>query len=324
MKGVLTNAFNQQLRSSGVYELRSNEVEILQINLGKMCNQTCDHCHVDAGPNRKEIMTRETMLECLTALSSSNIKTVDLTGGAPEMNPNFKWFVGEVSELGSHIIVRSNLTYITSNPKHNDLPKFFALHGVEVISSLPCYIEDNTDKQRGKGVFNKSIEALKLLNEAGYGIANSGLKLHLVNNPIGPYLPPDQKKLAQEYKKHLGDQFSITFNELYTITNMPINRFKDYLEKTDKLESYMDLLIDAFNPKTITGLMCINTVSVSWDGFLYDCDFNQMLGMKIDKAHGEHIKDFEQNRLEDRMILTDNHCYGCTAGCGSSCQGAIE
>jgi len=316
-------AFEDKLETIGLFPFKPVQIEILQINVGKMCNQTCAHCHVDAGPDRKEIMTKETMGLCLDAIKHSNIQTIDITGGAPEMNPHFQWFVEEVVKLQRKVIVRSNLTILTTNKKFKALPEFFAKHGVVVISSLPCYTAENTDKQRGDGVFEKSIEALKMLNELGYAKDDTGLELHLVYNPLGAFLPPSQEMLQNDYKKILYEDFGVVFNELYTITNLPISRFLDYLIKSEEYKSYMETLVNAFNPSAAFGVMCRNTLSVGWDGYLYDCDFNQMLDMKVERKVPQHINDFDLGVLESRNIVVNQHCYGCTAGCGSSCQGAI-
>lgn len=315
--------FEDVLHSNGVEPLRSTAIEILQVNVGKMCNQTCGHCHVDAGPDRKEIMTRETMQHCLQALRKSHIQKVDLTGGAPEMNPDFRWFVEEIAKLDRQIIVRSNLTILTVNLKYRQLPRFFADHGVTVISSLPCYTAENTDKQRGDGVFEQSIEALGMLNDVGYGQPASGLELHLVYNPLGASLPPPQDKLRKDYKKILREQFGIVFNDLLCITNMPISRFLEYLLNSGQYERYMQSLVDAFNPAAVAGLMCRNTLSVGWDGTLFDCDFNQMLDLNVDPGSPRHISRFDPDRLSNRSIVVNQHCYGCTAGAGSSCGGEI-
>lgn len=316
-------SFSEKLNEIGLHPLQPSSLEILQINLGKMCNQTCEHCHVDAGPDRKEIMTRETMRLCLEAIKHSSVNTIDLTGGAPEMNPDFQWFVWQISNLGKKIIVRSNLTILVSNNKFRAFPEFFKEHKVVVISSLPCYTKENTDHQRGSGVFNKSIEALKILNGIGYGKEGGELELHLVYNPNGAFLPPPQKKLEEDYKRELSEHFGIVFNNLYTITNLPISRFLDSLLVTGKYEKYMETLANAFNPAAVHGVMCRNTVSVSWDGYLYDCDFNQMLELKVAKGAPQHIRDFNNKNLSERNIVVRQHCYGCTAGAGSSCQGAI-
>jgi radical SAM/Cys-rich protein len=303
--------------------LSPTEIEILQVNVGKMCNQICAHCHVDAGPDRQEIMTRETMKYCLKALEDSAVQTVDITGGAPEMNPDFRWFVEKVSRLGRRIMVRSNLTILTVNKTYRELPEFFAQHQATIVSSLPCYTAENTDKQRGEGVFDRSMEALQMLNSVGYGQPGSDLLLHLVYNPLGAFLPPPQEKLKCEYQRVLKESFGIDFNELYCITNMPISRFLDYLMSQGKYEEYMETLIDVFNPAAVSGLMCRNTLSVGWEGSLYDCDFNQMLDLKVEAAVPRHIKDFDFRELSTRRIVLNQHCYGCTAGAGSSCGGEI-
>ncbi|MEP7147058.1 MAG: arsenosugar biosynthesis radical SAM (seleno)protein ArsS [bacterium] len=317
-------SFKSYLKKSGIEKLISRRVEIFQINLGKMCNQTCRHCHVDAGPDRKEIMTKETMQICLDKLSETDIPTVDLTGGAPELNPDFKWFAEEIKKLDRHIIVRCNLTIILSNPRFHYLPEFFAENKIEVVSSLPFYQTNKTNRQRGEGVFEKSIKALKLLNQAGYGIDSSGLILNLVYNPSGAYLPSSQSDLEIEYKKNLFKDHGIVFNNLYTITNMPISRFLEYLIDSGNYESYMTRLIDAYNPESVKNVMCTNTISIGWDGYLYDCDFNQMLELKVLNENKNHISDFDIDYLDDREIITGQHCFGCTAGAGSSCGGATS
>jgi radical SAM/Cys-rich protein len=315
--------FRDKLRNSGLYPLKPTALDILQINVGYMCNQTCEHCHVDAGPDRKEIMTIETMQYCLNAIDSSSISTVDLTGGAPEMNPDFVWFVEQLTARNVHVIVRSNLTILVANKKYHSYPQFFKDNGVEVIASLPCYTKGNTDKQRGEGVFEDSLKALKLLNDVGYGEDGSGLKLNLVFNPGGASIAPAQKGLEIEYKTELKKYFDIEFNNLYTITNLPISRFLDYLLAAGEYSKYMSKLIEAFNPTAAKNVMCRNTVSVSWDGGLYDCDFNQMLKVEVENTAPRHIKSFDDKKLIERSIMLNNHCYGCTAGAGSSCQGAL-
>lgn len=313
--------FQYKLETIGLYPLKPTGVDIFQVNLGKMCNQVCKHCHVDAGPDRKEIMTKETMQKCLDALDDSDISTVDLTGGAPEMNPNFRWFVEELSKRQKHVIVRCNLTIILANAKYHDLPDFYKQHNVEVVSSLPHFSAKRTDAQRGDGVFEKSIKALQMLNKVGYGIENSHLKLNLVFNPSGAFLPGDQASLENEFKNKLKSSYDITFNELYAITNLPISRFLDYLVSTEKYEEYMQELVDAFNPSAAAGVMCRNTISIGWDGQLYDCDFNQMLELGLSNGAPNHIKDWNVELLEQREIIINQHCYGCTAGAGSSCGG---
>ena len=314
--------FQQKLETIGLYPLQSTQLEIFQINVGKMCNQVCKHCHVDAGPDRKEIMTRETMQLCLDILAANpSFKTVDLTGGAPELNPDFRWFVEEIKKLGKHIIVRCNLTIILANPKYHDLPEFFKENRVEVVSSLPYFTANRTDSQRGDGVFDKSIKALQMLNQVGYGLPDSELKLNLVYNPAGAFLPGSQTELEAEFKKKLRDRYQVEFNQLFTITNLPISRFLEYLIRSENYETYMEKLISAFNPSAAMGVMCRNTVSIGWDGFLYDCDFNQMLELKVDSV-SKHVSEWNSQKLVDRDIVVNNHCFGCTAGAGSSCGGA--
>lgn len=317
--------FQAHLETLGLFPLKPTQIEIFQVNLGKMCNQVCKHCHVDAGPDRKEIMTRETMLECLRVIShESSIHTVDLTGGAPEMNPEFRWFVTEIRNARPDIsiLVRCNLTIILANPKYHDLPDFFKENQVEVVSSLPYFTALRTDSQRGDGVFEKSIEALKKLNAVGFGMEGSGLTLNLVYNPSGAFLPGAQDELEREFKKKLLDRFGVHFNSLFAITNIPISRFLDYLIRSENYEAYMEKLIDAFNPSAAAGVMCRNTISIGWDGWLYDCDFNQMLDMKVEEKLSQHISQWNSSALLARNISVNNHCFGCTAGAGSSCGGA--
>ena len=315
--------FKEKVKNSNIQQVRPKGLEILQINVGYMCNQVCSHCHVDAGPDRKEIMTQETMEQILQVLRNSKINTVDLTGGAPEMHPQFRWFVEEIRKTEvEEIIVRSNLTIILANKKYNDLPEFFAEHKIHVISSLPFYKRNKTDRQRGDGVFDSSINALQMLNAVGFGLPNSELQLDLVYNPSGAFLPGDQKALELDFKKALDEDFNIKFNLLFTITNLPISRFLDYLIASENYEEYMHALVDAFNPSAVGNVMCTNTISVSWEGFLFDCDFNQMLDLKVDSTIA-HISEFNSTSLDDRKIRLSQHCYGCTAGAGSSCQGSI-
>jgi radical SAM/Cys-rich protein len=303
-------------------KLSPKKLEILQINMGYMCNQVCAHCHVDAGPDRKEIMTRKTLQMCLDICKNHKISTLDLTGGAPEMNPHFRWFVEESSTHVDDLIVRSNLTILTANKTYKELPEFFAKHNVHVVSSLPFYRRNKTDRQRGDGVFDKSIKALQTLNALGYGQPNSKLQLDLVYNPAGAFLPGDQKELEADFKKALLEDFGIVFNQLYTITNMPISRFLDYLLATENYEDYMRELVLAYNPTALENVMCTNTLSVGWDGSLYDCDFNQMLDLKINGPI-DHISGYKPE-INKRSIRVSQHCYGCTAGAGSSCQGALN
>tara|TARA_B110000091_G_scaffold171774_1_gene184832 strand:+ start:775 stop:1821 length:1047 start_codon:yes stop_codon:yes gene_type:complete len=317
------DSFVQKIATSQLKHLTPDKLEILQINLGYMCNMTCEHCHVDAGPDRKEIMSKSVLEACLLAIDKSTVNTVDLTGGAPEMNPHFMWFVEELSKRNIRTIVRSNLTILVSNKKYKTFPQFFKENKVVVIASLPCYTEDNTDKQRGKGTFNKSLEALKVLNVLGYGKEDSDLELNLVFNPGGSGLPPEQAALELDYKRELKEKFDIEFNSLFTITNLPISRFLDYLLVLGRYEEYMKKLHDNFNPDTLKSIMCTNTLSVDWEGNLYDCDFNQMLQLKISNSIG-NILDFDNDVLLNRKIVLGNHCFGCTAGAGSSCQGSLN
>ena len=302
--------------------LRAGEIEIFQINVGRLCNQVCAHCHVDAGPDRTEIMSRQTMESCLSALAKTSIPKVDITGGAPEMNPNFRWLVEEVRGLGRHVMDRCNLTVVFVKGKE-DLPEFLAKHQVEVIASLPYYKERETDRQRGPGVFERSVEALKRFNEIGYGIPGSGLLLNLVHNPVGAFFPASQKAVEQEFRRNLS-KHGVQFNSLYCITNMPISRFLEFLLNSGNYEHYMTKLAQAFNPAAIDGLMCRNTISIGWDGRLYDCDFNQMLDLEVDFSSPRHIQEFDVDKLNHRRIVTSRHCYGCTAGSGSSCGGSIS
>lgn len=314
-------AFDAVYQKTGEQYLNAEQIEIFQINLGKMCNQVCKHCHVDAGPDRKEIMTKDIMELCLNILKDHNIPVVDLTGGAPELNPEFKWFITELRKIDRHIIVRSNLTILDSNG-FGDFADFMAANKIEIISSLPFYRAGFTDKQRGKGVFDTSVKVIKKLNSLGYGEENSGLKLNLVNNPVGAYLPASQASLEADYKKQLQENYQVVFNNLYTIINMPISRFLDYLITSGNYRNYMEKLINSFNPSAALNVMCKNTLSVGWDGNLYDCDFNQMLELTVDHGAPNHIRNFDLNKIQYRRIVTGQHCFGCTAGAGSSCVGA--
>ena len=315
--------FANKLKESNQFPLQPKKLEILQINLGYMCNQVCAHCHVDAGPDRKEIMTLETMQQCLEVIKNTGAHTLDLTGGAPEMNPNFREFVEAAAKAGiKDFIVRSNLTILRANKKYHDLPAFFKKHNIHVVSSMPHWTRGKTDKQRGDGVFNKSIEALHMLNAVGYGKEDSDLKLDLVYNPSGAFLPGDQMALEKDFKKALKRDFNIDFHHLFAITNLPISRFLDYLIASENYEEYMFSLVDAYNPAAVANVMCTNTLSVSWDGYLYDCDFNQMLNLKV-ASKVKHIADYNEAILQERNIIINQHCYGCTAGAGSSCQGVV-
>lgn len=319
----LTEEFAQALARSGLSPLSPRPLEVLQLNLGKMCNQTCRHCHVDAGPDRREVMSKETLEQCLQALAGSDIATVDLTGGAPELNPHFKWLVERVRALGRRVMDRCNLTILETGA-HRDLIDFFVKHQVEVVCSLPHYRALSTDRQRGEGVYEKSISALKRLNAAGYGNGTSGLKLVLVTNPVGAFLPGNQASLETEWKRELLKNHGIVFDSLFTITNMPISRYLEWLELSGNLESYLQKLVAAYNPVAAAGVMCRTTLSVGWDGQLYDCDFNQMLELPVGGSAPRHIRDFDLAALARRDIVTGRHCFGCTAGAGSSCGGATS
>ena len=314
--------FKTKLQENNQFPVKLEKLAVFQVNIGYMCNLVCEHCHVDAGPDRKEIMTKETMQQCLEAMRISGATTIDITGGAPEMNPNFRWFIEEINKLGiKDIIVRSNLTIIVANKKYYDLPEFFKENNVHVVSSLPCYTKENVDKQRGEGTYDGSIKALKMLNAVGYGVEGTGLILDLVYNPGGPSLPGSQEGLENDYKRELKQLFGITFNYLFTITNLPISRFLDFLLAAERYEEYMEKLVTSFNPFAVDGVMCKNTISVSWDGHIYDCDFNQILELKV-ASKSNHINNFNLEDLAKREIIMSQHCYGCTAGAGSSCQGA--
>jgi len=293
--GIFSNGelpkFADKIAESGYTGLRPKTLEILQINVGYMCNQVCEHCHVDAGPDRKEIMTKETMSQCLEVIKNTGAHTLDLTGGAPEMNPNFRWFVEEASKA-------------------------------HVVSSMPHWTRGKTDKQRGDGVFDKSIKALQELNERGYGMPDSDLRLDLVYNPSGAFLPSNQEAMEKDFKKALLEDFGIHFHNLFAITNLPISRFLDYLIASENYEDYMYALVEAYNPTAVASVMCTNTISVSWDGWLYDCDFNQMLDLKV-ASKVKHISEYNEELLQNRNIIISQHCYGCTAGAGSSCQGTV-
>ena len=312
--------FLEKLADQGCAALTRKTLKTFQLNLGRMCNMTCQHCHVDAGPDRQEIMTRATMQECLDAMRVADPDVVDLTGGAPEMNPDFRWLVEQLSAQGRHVIDRCNLTILLV-PKYHDLVEFLAEHQVEIVSSLPFYTASTTDRQRGDKAFERAVDALQRLNQAGYGQADSGLLLNLVYNPNGAFLPGDQQELEATYKRRLKESHGIVFNSLYAITNQPINRFLAYLERSGNYEGYMKQLIDAYNPAAVDDLMCRDTVSVSWDGYVYDCDFNQMLALAMAPPVGPHLSQVDWTQLDSQPIQTGLHCYACTAGQGSSCTG---
>ncbi len=302
--------------------LHAEGVETLQVNVGKLCNQACKHCHVDAGPKRTEIMSRTVVDACLNVLRTHSIPILDITGGAPELIPDFRYLVEEARTTGARVIDRHNLTVIFEEGQQN-LPEFFAANEVEVICSLPYFQEKQTDAQRGRGVFDKSIEALVRLNAVGYG-RDPSLVLNLVYNPVGAFLPPEQSSIEADFKRELSDRFGIVFNSLFTITNMPIARYLDWLRRSGNEASYMAKLVNAFNPATLPGLMCRSMISVDWRGRLFDCDFNQMLDIPVAPDDAGTIFDLDISVLENRRIETADHCFGCTAGSGSSCGGAVS
>jgi len=310
-------SFDRSLAECELSPLRATDIETLQINLGRLCNQTCTHCHVDAGPDSHEIMSRKTMQQCLDALAASDIPVVDLTGGSPEMNPDFRWFVAELRALGRHLVDRSNLTILVE-PDYEDLPEFLAGHGVEIIASLPCYLEEDVNLQRGENVFVKSLEALRRLNSLGYGQTGSRLQLSLVHNPVGATLPPPSKPLQDEYRRELRARWSVIFNRLLTMTNMPIGRFLQLLVKDGKLDAYMNMLVESFNPTAAAEAMCRTTLSVDFRGRLFDCDFNQMLGIGLKAGLPQNIGELDFEKLAGREIVVGTHCYGCAAESG--CQ----
>jgi len=315
--------FEERLERAGLFPLYANGITVFQLNLGKLCNQTCRHCHVDAGPDRTESMSRETAELCIQALAMTDIPTVDITGGAPELNENFRWLVEQSRAQGRHVMDRCNLSVLLL-PSQADLANFLARHRVEIVASLPYYRAGQTDAQRGGGIFEKSIGALRLLNSLGYGRPDSGLILNLVCNPVGAFLPPKQAAIESQFRRELRSRHGVEFNHLYTITNMPISRFLEFLVESGNYDGYMERLANAFNPVAATNVMCRYTLSVGWDGTLYDCDFNQMLDLPVGHGAPSHIRDFDPARFHRRQIVTRNHCYGCTAGAGSSCGGAIN
>ncbi len=315
--------FVQKIKQNGD-GFRKRKIDVLQVNMGKYCNQACIHCHVEAGPGRKEMMARETVEGVLRFLEKSKIPTVDITGGAPELNANFDYLVESCVRLQRHVMDRCNLTVIFE-PGKEYLPEFFRRNRVEVIASLPCYTEENVDGQRGDGTFAKSVQALRILNGVGYGDPDTGLELHLVYNPLGAYLPPPQERLEEDYKRVLKEKYGIVFNRLYCLANMPITRFEKFLRLRGQYDQYMELLENSFNPATLDSVMCRDILSVGWEGSVYDCDFNQMLDMPLRDRVGKPVKigELSGDAVDGTEILVGNHCYGCTAGAGSSCGGAL-
>jgi radical SAM/Cys-rich protein len=313
--------FASKLAAHGLALARAGRVEILQVNVGKLCNQACKHCHVDASPARTEIMSPEVAGQVVEALRKFRFPALDITGGAPELNPSFRFMVREARALGTRVMVRHNLT-VMFEPGQEDLPEFFRAHAVEVVSSLPYFLEQQTDAQRGRGVFDKSIEALRRLNAVGYGAEGGGLVLNLVYNPAGAFLPPKQAAVEADFKRELLARYGLRFNSLYTITNMPIRRFLEYLRRTGNEERYMRRLVEAFNPRAVEGLMCRNTISVDWTGRLYDCDFNQMLELGVPAGLPRTLSELDPASFAGQPVAVGPHCFGCTAGAGSSCGGA--
>ena len=318
----LARTVEAALEGAGLLPLVAAGIDVLQINVGKKCNQTCRHCHVDAGPDRTEMMPPDVVDACLRVLAESAIPTLDITGGAPELHPEFRRIVAAGTALGRRVIDRCNLT-ITRLPNYRWIPPFLAEHRVEITASLPYFQGRQTDAQRGEGVFDESIAALRELNALGYGHPGSGLVLNLVTNPVGAFLPPDQRAAERDWKQELERRHGIVFDRLFTITNMPISRFLEHLDEKGQAEAYLTRLVQGFNPAAAAGVMCRTTLSVGWDGTLYDCDFNQMLDLPVGGTLPRHILDFDAARLAGRTIVLGPHCFGCTAGAGSSCGGAV-
>jgi radical SAM/Cys-rich protein len=316
------DAFLERLRDCGVAPLRAVGIEILQMNITRRCNLTCKHCHVQAGPHRTEMMSREIMRHCIEAAGRKEITTIDITGGAPEMHPELEWLIGELAGLNKRLIVRSNLV-VMLEPAYQRYLDIFAAHRVELVGSLPDYNAERSDRQRGTGSFAGTVEVIRALNRRAYGLPASGLMLHLVHNPVGAYLPGPQSALEAEYRRVLRDRHGLHFNTLFCLVNNPIGRYADYLNRSGNWSDYMRVLQCAFNCKTVSNLMCRTTLSVGWDGHLYDCDFNQMLNLTVNSGAPDHIRDFDYERLAEREIVVRSHCFACTAGAGSSCQGAL-
>ncbi len=314
--------FHEVVRAAGLPALETAQIAVLQVNVGKLCNQACAHCHVDAGPDRREAMTRETAEKVIALLARHDIPTLDITGGAPELNPQFRWLVREARALGRHVMDRCNLTVALTAPQA-DLVDFLAAHEVEVVASLPSFRAAGTDTQRGDGVFARSIEALRRLNAAGYGAGDARWPLHLVHNPVGAFLPGNQASLERDYRRELAERHGVRFDRLYTITNMPVSRYLEYLDASGNLQAYVETLVQAFNPAAVDGVMCRSTLSVGWDGRLYDCDFNQMLGLGVNHGAPATLDDLLAAGDLHRVIRTARHCFGCTAGAGSSCGGTL-
>lgn len=313
-------SFTEKLKEINVYPLKSNgHINTMQMNTGKICNLSCKHCHVEAGPQRTESMSQDIMAQCLQVMIDHQIKTLDITGGAPELNPNNQWLIQEATKLNRHVLTRCNLT-VLDNEKYAQIPEFYAEQKVEVVASLPYYAQKDADRIRGDGVFQSSIKILKKLNDLGYGREGSDLKLNLVYNPGGAFLPPAQQGIEADFRRNLLNQYGVTFNSLFAIGNFPVGRFLTFLQKSENFQRYMEKLASAFNPATVNNVMCRDQISVSWDGYLFDCDFNQMLGLS---CMPKHISNCSADDLNEREIAGHNHCYACTAGSGSSCGGAV-
>jgi radical SAM/Cys-rich protein len=313
-----------RLETTGFPAIRRRRLETLQVNVGYKCNQACLHCHVNAGPTRTEMMDRETVADVIAFARGSRVKTLDITGGAPELNPHFRTLVLAARNLGARVMDRCNLT-VLEQPGQEDTAEFLAANAVEIVASLPCYLEENVNAQRGDGVFAASIRSLRTLNALGYGRPGSGLELNLVYNPQGPSLPPPQEQLQADYRRHLGERYGVAFNQLYVLANMPIQRFGSTLISKGQFEHYMSVLKNAYQPQNLESVMCRSLLSVDWRGYVYDCDFNQMLGLPL--AHKgrprTHLRDLAGADLDGNPIVVKDHCYGCTAGQGSSCGGAL-
>jgi radical SAM/Cys-rich protein len=316
------DAFIERLIDCGAFPLRAAGIDILQMNITRRCNLACKHCHVQAGPQRTEMMSRKTMTHCIEAAGCEAISTVDITGGAPELHPDLEWLIGKLAALKKRLIVRSNLL-IMLDPIYRRYMDAFAAHNVELVGSLPDYHADKSDRQRGDGTFEKAIQAIRELNRRSYGMPDSGLLLHLVHNPVGAYLPGAQTALEAEYRRVLSERHGVQFNTLFCLVNNPIGRYADYLKRSGNWSNYMRALQCAFNIQTVSSVMCRTTLSVGWDGRLYDCDFNQMLNMTVNSGAPKHIRDFDYARLAEREIVVRSHCFACTAGAGSSCQGSL-
>jgi radical SAM/Cys-rich protein len=321
-QGNIDGSFIDRLRTCGVYPLHATAIDILQLNITRRCNLSCKHCHVQAGPSRTERMSRETLEHCLRAAAHSAVTTIDITGGAPELHPDLEWLINRMSGLRKRLLVRSNLV-ILLEPEHRHLMEFFAGRKVELVGSLPDSRVERADRQRGAGTFSRTIEAMRELNRIGYGEPGSGLKLNLVHNPAGAYLPGPQSALETEYRRRLRAEFGVNFTTLFCLVNCPIGRYREYLTASGNLPDYFRTLQSAFNARTVESLMCRTTLSVSWDGRLFDCDFNQALNLTVNSGAPVHIQDFEFRRLAHREIVIRKHCFACTAGAGSSCQGSL-